>query len=283
MSKTLNNSELTRLKNLGWKIPKLKSFGLIKPTYIDESSISFPSKIWEDSRTNQRTNEFWETQRAISIADILKKLKIETIWEIGAGNGSVAVPLKDRGFNVIAVEPLRSGASLLLERGFTTFWSTLESLKLPDNSIQAIGAFDVLEHLAEPGIFLDEVHRVLKPGGIFICSVPAHQWLFSYFDIALGHHRRYSPRSLRQELIRSNLPSISLDYLFAFLIIPAFISRKIPYMLGRKSKSSKTITLNKYQSCFIARIQVFLRIIVLVEKKLRLKLGLSLISASVKK
>jgi hypothetical protein len=66
-------------------------------------------------------------------------------------------------------------------------------------------------------------------------------------------------------------------------MIPAFISRKIPYMLGRKSKSSKTITLNKYQSCFIARIQVFLRIIVLVEKKLRLKLGLSLISASVKK
>lgn len=285
MGKIVDNNiklEFIRLERLGWEIPKLKSFGLIKPSPIDEGIISFPSQIWEGSRLEQGTNEFWETQRVNSIADILKKLKIETIWEIGAGNGSVAVPLRDRGFNVIPVEPLKSGAILLLERGFTTFWSTLESLKLPDNSIQAIGAFDVLEHLAEPGIFLDEVHRILKPGGVFICSVPAYQWLFSDFDLALGHYRRYSKRSLRQVLLRSNLPSISLNYLFAFLIIPAFVLRRIPYVLGRNINLSKTMVLNRYQSYLMTKMQVLLRIVLLMEKKLRLKFGLSIISTSFK-
>jgi predicted SAM-dependent methyltransferase len=54
--------------------------------------------------------------------------------------------------------------------------------------LATIGAFDVLEHLEKPELLLDEIYRVLMPGGTFVCSVPAYQWLFSDFDIFDGTH-----------------------------------------------------------------------------------------------
>ena len=38
-----------------------------------------------------------------------------------------------------------------------------------------------------------EIARVLRPGGVFIFSVPAHPWLWSAHDVALWHQRRLPP------------------------------------------------------------------------------------------
>jgi ubiquinone/menaquinone biosynthesis C-methylase UbiE len=42
----------------------------------------------------------------------------------------------------------------------------LNQLQLPDSSFDAVFAHTVLEHVAEPGRVLQEMHRVLKPGGL---------------------------------------------------------------------------------------------------------------------
>jgi len=277
-----HESEFSRLKNLGWEFPALRSFGLISPLSIDESAISFPSQIWEDSRINQEVNNFWTLARVNSITSILNQYGTTVLWEIGAGNGNIAIPLRNRGFNVIPVEPLKSGATILSEQGFTTFWSTLESLNFPNDSIKAIGAFDVLEHIQEPKIFLDEVYRVLAPGGLFICSVPAYSWLFSDFDIALGHFKRYSGKALVKILNETQLPPVKLNYLFAFLVIPALILRRIPYLLGRRKYSNDIAYINENQNRIITKMQKIFRIVLLIEKKLKIKFGLSIISVSVK-
>lgn len=80
--------------------------------------------------------------------------------------------------------------------GIRTYVGTLESLNLPSNSLYAVGVFDVLEHLEKPKDLLAEVYRVLKPGGICLVTVPAHEWLFSNFDANIGHYRRYSRKNL---------------------------------------------------------------------------------------
>ena len=43
---------------------------------------------------------------------------------------------------------------------------------LPDNSIDVIYSFHFLEHLPDLGFILEEIHRVLKPGGKNIGTVP---------------------------------------------------------------------------------------------------------------
>lgn len=64
-------------------------------------------------------------------------------------------------------------------------------------SFDAILYLDVLEHIEEDRAELRNAAGRLRPGGSLIVLGPAHPWLFSPFDGAIGHHRRYTRASLR--------------------------------------------------------------------------------------
>lgn len=55
---------------------------------------------------------------------------------------------------------------------------------------------DVLEHIEADGAELTAAVTRLRPGGTLAVLAPAHRWLFSPFDAAIGHHRRYTRASL---------------------------------------------------------------------------------------
>ena len=56
---------------------------------------------------------------------------------------------------------------------------------------------DVLEHIAEDGAEMARAAARLKPGGALIVLSPAHPFLFTPFDEAIGHYRRYTRATLR--------------------------------------------------------------------------------------
>ena len=55
---------------------------------------------------------------------------------------------------------------------------------------------DVLEHIDDDGGELQRAAGHLAPGGHLVVLSPAHRWLFSPFDAAIGHFRRYTARDL---------------------------------------------------------------------------------------
>ncbi|MEI8132224.1 MAG: class I SAM-dependent methyltransferase [Leptolinea sp.] len=59
-----------------------------------------------------------------------------------------------------------------------------------------VGLFDVLEHIKEDQSVLDQLCRVVKPGGSLLITVPADPRLWSYFDVASHHVRRYTLEGL---------------------------------------------------------------------------------------
>ncbi|MGB9886798.1 MAG: class I SAM-dependent methyltransferase [Moorellales bacterium] len=64
-------------------------------------------------------------------------------------------------------------------------------------------AMDVLEHVEDDTGAARTLFAVLVPGGRLVVSAPAHPWLYSYHDRALGHLRRYSRRDLAALLAAS--------------------------------------------------------------------------------
>ena len=68
---------------------------------------------------------------------------------------------------------------------------------MPDRHYDLIGAFDVIEHIEDDAAALASIAAKLKPGGKFVMTVPAHQWMWSAHDVVNHHKRRYSKRAAR--------------------------------------------------------------------------------------
>ena len=72
---------------------------------------------------------------------------------------------------------------------------------------------DVLEHIKDDKFEIKNVYSHLKEGGILVVLAPANQWLFTPFDEAIGHYRRYNKRMLKAIIPSDELKCISLRYL----------------------------------------------------------------------
>ena len=88
----------------------------------------------------------------------------------------------------------------------------------------AILYLDVLEHIADDRAELDRAARLLRPSGKIIVLAPAHQWLFTAFDSAIGHYRRYDRKSL-QALAPRGCRLTSLSYLDSVGMLASLINR----------------------------------------------------------
>ena len=88
-------------------------------------------------------------------------------------------------------------------RGLAVARGSAENLPVGDAQLDVVVALDVLEHLDDDRRALDEILRVLRPGGVLLATVPAYPFLWSSHDEALGHRRRYRrARAARAHLRR---------------------------------------------------------------------------------
>jgi SAM-dependent methyltransferase len=219
-------AEIQRIESLGWKDLPVDASGVRHLQSVDESTISFPAAAYDAEQGNRESAGVWAMHRAAKIAEYLESRNCTVMWEIGAGDGNVAFPLRDRGLAVIAIEPLRQGAETMARAGIHSYWQTFEQLNLPDESLESVGIFDVLEHLAEPQVVLAEIYRVLKPGGVLITTVPANQWLFSDFDTSIGHFLRYSRKGLQDILDQAGFRNHTIEFLFFVFWVAVVISTR---------------------------------------------------------
>lgn len=91
--------------------------------------------------------------------------------------------------------------------------------------------FDVLEHIADEDRFISALLFHLAPHGKVVVNVPAGQSLYSAYDRAAGHVRRYSIRALRKVAARNNLEMADWTY-WGFPLIPTLVLRKF-WLMGQ--------------------------------------------------
>lgn len=137
------------------------------------------------------------------------------ILEVGAGIGANTRLLANYTFDRwTCLEPdpaLLTQIGILPGHRHEYLAGTVQSL-LPDARYNAILYIDVLEHIEDHSLELVDAARHLKPGGVLIVLSPAHPFLFTPFDAAIGHYRRYTRRSL-QAVVPGTLKPVRLRYL----------------------------------------------------------------------
>ncbi len=83
---------------------------------------------------------------------------------------------------------------------------------LPDGSLAYVTALDVLEHVPDAAAVVRGFHRLLKPGGLAVVTVPAGMALWSDWDEALHHYRRYSRPQLRALFPATHWEVVHVNY-----------------------------------------------------------------------
>lgn len=144
----------------------------------------------------------------------------ERVLEVGAGLGSATKALcGDTRKEWVCLEPdpamvehlNRSRAEGNLPSSCRVVAGDMSALETGER-FDAILYIDVLEHIADDRAELERAAARLRPGGRLIVLAPAHQWLYSPFDQAVGHHRRYTLSALRR-LTPPGVSVVSARYL----------------------------------------------------------------------
>ena len=125
----------------------------------------------------------------------------ERFLDIGCGDGSLTVALKNAlgATEVFGVEISAQGSLEAREKGVSCYDVNVDESPLPfeDNSMDAVYAGEVLEHLYDPDHLLDEIHRVLHPRGTAIIDTPNLGWWADRLSLLLGYQPMSTESSLR--------------------------------------------------------------------------------------
>jgi SAM-dependent methyltransferase len=149
------------------------------------------------------------------------------LLEIGCGTGHNLGMLGQFG-TVDGLELDAQARSIAEQRlGRPVMSSPLPELSgVPEATYDLVGAFDVIEHIADDRAAVDSIARLLKPGGKFVMTVPAHQWMWSAHDVVNHHQRRYSKAALKRLLDQSPLRLEAIGY-FNSLLFPVAVAERM--------------------------------------------------------
>ncbi len=131
------------------------------------------------------------------------------------------------------LEPGPIGALNGKQRGIpTVICAAAGTAGIRPSTLNAVGVFDVIEHIEDDLDFLRSLRALLKPGGRLYVTVPAYSALWSGEDISAGHFRRYTCESIGARIRQAGFKLDYSTYIFRPLPLPIFLLRALPYRLG---------------------------------------------------
>ena len=152
-----------------------------------------------------------------------------TFLEIGCGTGFVLAGIKRArpGLELTGTDPFLEGLALARSRLGHIEFEQLDATQIPyDREFDVVGAFDVIEHIADDKAALANLHRAVRPGGGAVITVPQHQWLWGPWDVTARHVRRYRRREL---IAKVRAAGFTVDSVTSFvsLLFPVMVAARL--------------------------------------------------------
>ncbi len=185
---------------------------------------------------------FWFRSRNRVIEGLIRRIESELrpgyrVLEVGCGTGNVLRVLRR-----VCTRGMTLGMDLFA--GGMRFARQRTDAELIRGDVHAppfgahfdlIGLFDVLEHLPDDVEVLGALRVLLTPGGRLVLTVPAHPSLWSYFDEASRHARRYDESDLIRKLTGAGFEIEYWSYYMMILFPLLWAGRRWASLNNRRS------------------------------------------------
>jgi SAM-dependent methyltransferase len=139
------------------------------------------------------------------------------LLDVGCGTGNFLVAARDAGYSVSGIELDGNAARFAKERlGLGRVLPLTISQftgRHPSQKFDVITFFEVLEHQADPQIFLDTLKTCLRPNGSIALSVPnRNRWItgIDVLDYPPNHFLRWSAAALERFLVSSGFEILTM-------------------------------------------------------------------------
>lgn len=184
-------------------------------------------------------HSFWYRVRARLIVDVVRKFSPDArdVLEVGSGSGGVLLALHQAlpGVRIVGAEPAAAGIALARSR-LPREVELVEAdvLDMPFvEEFDFVGAFDVLEHVADDAAALAALAQAARPGGSVAIFAPQHPRLWSDMDRIAHHVRRYRRRDLAAKVRGAGL-EIEFEGSFVSTLLPAMVASRVIRKLLRR-------------------------------------------------
>ena len=192
---------------------------------------NYPENGFELTDKNVKSS-FWVNSRNRLFKSILKCYLLPSgktnLFEIGCGTGDFIQQIsEDSNFQITGSEIYLNGLLFAKKNlpnvEFVQFDITQGVI---ERQFNIITAFDVIEHIDDDSIALENIYEMLKKDGFLIISVPQHMLLWSKLDEIVKHKRRYSRQDLIDKLKAINF---DIDYVtsFVFVLFPLMLISRL--------------------------------------------------------
>lgn len=205
-----------------------------------------------------------------TLASALKRFQpnnYEAALDIGCGGGSTLEALAPYFSKLYGVDLAMYLLSPMAEKvAFNKVDLNFDSLPYPDETIDVVTAFQVIEHLENPFLVAREVNRILRPGGLFIFSVPnPYQLIFKIKYLLTGNMPPWTKGN--NHLLFLTKDVLTKTYLAKFELLETVYQHGTFPFVGRLSFLLGGKIVKKMHDAFLPRSEWFGRRVCYVLKK----------------
>ena len=142
------------------------------------------------------------------------------LLDVGAGRGRFVASARAAGYDAEGVEPTERGVIAARALGVELRQARLEDTAVAPESLDAITAWHVLEHLDDPAGAVGRMAGWLRPGGVLLIGVPnldslQARWSGArWYHLDLPRHRtHFTPAGLRALIVGQGLAPVHVHHL----------------------------------------------------------------------
>lgn len=192
------------------------------------------SVVYKDMYEHEMTHWWYRVRRNLVknlITTYSQNKKDNQILDIGCGTGALMKEIASGG-TVTGVDFSADAVHFCKQRGLeNVVQGSVTSLPFLNDTFDIVLALDILEHVEDDGQAVQEISRVLKPGGVAIIFVPAFMVLWGSTDEVSEHKRRYRKKQLLEVLKPSFFKIERISYFNFLLFTPILLLRALARLL----------------------------------------------------